>query len=68
MPPRGFRVLPRRWVVERTFSWFTPQFTKHSELRFPTLLTDGTQGLRFQRVATAADSERHYAGGLSELF
>jgi hypothetical protein len=21
MPPQGFRVLPRRWVVERTFSW-----------------------------------------------
>ena len=21
MAPRGFRVLPRRWVVERTFSW-----------------------------------------------
>ena len=21
MPPRGFRVLARRWVVERTFSW-----------------------------------------------
>ena len=21
MPSRGFRVLPRRWVVERTFSW-----------------------------------------------
>src|SRR5215212_4753939 len=21
MPPRGFQVLPRRWVVERTFSW-----------------------------------------------
>ena len=20
-PPRGFRVLPRRWVVERTFAW-----------------------------------------------
>jgi len=20
-PPKGFRVLPRRWVVERTFSW-----------------------------------------------
>ena len=19
--PKGFRVLPRRWVVERTFSW-----------------------------------------------
>jgi transposase len=22
MPPPGFRVIPRRWVVERTFSWF----------------------------------------------
>jgi putative transposase len=21
MPPRGFKVLPRRWVLERTFSW-----------------------------------------------
>jgi putative transposase len=21
MPPRDFQVLPRRWVVERTFSW-----------------------------------------------
>ena len=21
MPPKGFVVLPRRWVVERTFSW-----------------------------------------------
>jgi putative transposase len=21
MPPRGFRVLPRKWVVERTFAW-----------------------------------------------
>jgi transposase len=21
MPPRGFQVVPRRWVVERTFSW-----------------------------------------------
>jgi putative transposase len=21
MPPRGFVVLPRRWVVEQTFSW-----------------------------------------------
>ena len=21
MPPRGFRVLPRRWVVERDFAW-----------------------------------------------
>ncbi len=23
MPPRGFKVLPRRWVVERTFSWLS---------------------------------------------
>jgi len=21
LPPQGFQVLPRRWVVERTFSW-----------------------------------------------
>ena len=21
LPPQGFIVLPRRWVVERTFSW-----------------------------------------------
>jgi putative transposase len=23
LPPSGFRVLPRRWVVERTFSWWS---------------------------------------------
>ena len=23
MPPRGFRVLPRKWVVERTFAWIS---------------------------------------------
>jgi putative transposase len=23
MPPRVFRVLPRRWVVERTFAWIS---------------------------------------------
>jgi putative transposase len=23
MPPRGFRVLPRRWVMERTFAWIS---------------------------------------------
>jgi putative transposase len=23
MPPRGFRVLPRRWVVERTLAWIS---------------------------------------------
>jgi transposase len=23
MPQRGFKVLPRRWVVERTFSWIS---------------------------------------------
>jgi putative transposase len=21
LPPEGFQILPRRWVVERTFSW-----------------------------------------------
>jgi putative transposase len=25
MPPKGFQVLPRRWVVERTFSWIDQQ-------------------------------------------
>jgi transposase len=25
MPPQGFVVLPRRWVVERTFSWIDQQ-------------------------------------------
>ena len=23
-PPKGFEVLPRRWVVERTFGWLGP--------------------------------------------
>jgi hypothetical protein len=23
MPSKGFKVLPRRWVVERTFSWLS---------------------------------------------
>jgi putative transposase len=23
LPPRGFRVPPRRWVVERTFAWIS---------------------------------------------
>ena len=23
MPPKGFRALPRRWVVERTFAWIS---------------------------------------------
>ncbi len=23
MPPKGFQILPRRWVVERTFSWLS---------------------------------------------
>jgi transposase len=24
MPPKGFQVLPRRWVVERTIAWICP--------------------------------------------
>jgi putative transposase len=33
LPPRGFRVLPRRWVAERTFSWLgqKPQDEKDYE-------------------------------------
>ena len=23
LPPKGFQILPRRWVVERTFSWIS---------------------------------------------
>jgi putative transposase len=23
LPPRGFQILPRRWVVERTFAWIS---------------------------------------------
>ena len=23
LPPKGFQVLPKRWVVERTFSWLS---------------------------------------------
>jgi putative transposase len=31
--PRGFRVLPRRWVVERTFAWLgqAPRLAKDYE-------------------------------------
>ena len=25
LPPKGYLVLPRRWVVERTFSWIDQQ-------------------------------------------
>jgi putative transposase len=25
MPPKGFQVLPRRWVVERTIAWIDQQ-------------------------------------------
>ena len=25
LPPKGFQVLPRRWVVQRTFSWIESQ-------------------------------------------
>ena len=33
VPPHGFRVLPRRWVVERTFSWVgqNRRLSKHYE-------------------------------------
>ena len=33
LPPKGFQVLPRRWVVERTFSWidYNRRMSKHYE-------------------------------------
>jgi len=33
MPPKCFKVLPRRWVVERTFSWLSQnrRMSKHYE-------------------------------------
>ena len=33
MPPKGFQVLPRRWVVERTFSWDRPKQKDEQRLR-----------------------------------
>jgi putative transposase len=30
LPPKGFQVLPKRWVVERTFSW-TDQYRRMSK-------------------------------------
>jgi transposase len=38
---KGFVVLPRRWVVERTFSWFGPnrRLAKHFENLAETLVT-----------------------------
>ncbi len=37
MPPQGFWVLPRRWVVERTFSWIDQdrRMTKEDYERLP---------------------------------
>jgi putative transposase len=33
LPRRGFVVLPRRWVVERTFTWFMPEQEDKQGLR-----------------------------------
>ncbi len=33
MPPRGYVALPRRWVVERTFSWLVPEQEDERGLR-----------------------------------
>ena len=35
MPPRGFRVLPRRWVVERTFAHLRAPSRTAAHLRAP---------------------------------
>ena len=29
--PRGFRILPRRWVVERTFAWLSQDYERLPE-------------------------------------
>jgi len=52
--PEGFVVLPRRWVVEHTFSWFgrNPRLAKDFEnlagtlAAFVTVASDGSPGRR----------------------
>jgi transposase len=51
---KGFVVLPRRWVVEHTFSWFgrNPRLAKDFEnlagtlAAFVTVASDGSPGRR----------------------
>ena len=55
---RGFAVLPRRWVVERTFSWFSRnrRLAKHFENLAETLATFVTNAsiqLALRRLARA---------------
>ncbi len=41
LPPRGFQVLPpRRWVVERTFSWTEQNTEQENELKDYERLTE----------------------------
>ncbi len=45
LPRRGFEVLPRRWVVERTFAWIchNRRMSKDYERLFPRPSTPGDQ-------------------------
>jgi putative transposase len=36
LPPKGFQVLPRRWVVERTFSWIDHNRSMSKDYERPT--------------------------------
>jgi putative transposase len=57
--PRGFQVLPRRWVVERTFAWLglSRRFSKDYE-RLPetaeTMIYGAMSRLMLRRLARAA--------------
>jgi putative transposase len=57
--PRGFRVLPRRWVVERTFAWLglSRRFSKDYE-RLPetaeAMIYGAMSRLMLRRLARAA--------------
>lgn len=61
--PRGFQVLPRRWVVERTFAWLglSRRFSKDYE-RLPE--TAETMSLRGDEPA---DAEEVGAGGMKDI-
>ena len=58
--PRGFRVLPRRWVVERTFAWLSQvrRLSKEDYERLPEMAEAMIYGamsrLMVRRLARAA--------------
>ena len=58
--PRGFRVLPRRWVVERTFAWLSQvrRLSKDYDERLPemaeAMIYSAMSRLMLRRLARAA--------------